>query len=113
MILLPNVEVMVGAPCSGFRLLISLFAFTVLYTYLLEGPWWGRTLLVVFTLPLSLLVNSIRITLIALVGEFMGSEAMHSFHDYSGYIVLILAFLVLVSFGRLVKCRKFNSMLMP
>jgi len=112
-ITLPNVLVEVGAPCSGFRLLISLFAFSVLFAYLKEGPWWGKALLVAFTLPLSLVVNSIRIALIAVVGEFMGSEAMHSFHDYSGYIVLILAFVVLSFFARLVKCRKFNSTLMP
>lgn len=112
LISLPNIEVMVGAPCSGFRLLISLLAFAVLFAYLKEGPLWGRLFLVGFALPLSLIVNSIRITLIAIVGEYMGSEAMHSFHDYSGYIVLVLAFIILSLVARLVRCRKFNSMLL-
>lgn len=112
-ITLPNIEVLVGAPCSGFRLLISLFAFSVLFTYLKEGPWWGRASLILVTLPLSLVVNSIRITLIAMVGEFFGSEAMHAFHDYSGYLVLVLAFVALWWMARLVRCQKFNSMLSP
>jgi exosortase len=111
MIILPNVEVMVGAPCSGFRLLISLLAFVVLFVYLKEGPLWGRASLLAFTVPLSLIVNSIRITLIALVGDYMGSDAMHKFHDYSGYLILVLAFVVLTLMARLVKCQKFNSML--
>ena len=108
---LPNIEVMVGAPCSGFRMLISLFAFAFLLAYLKEGPRWGRVTMVVVTLPLSVVLNSLRIMMIALVGEFMGSEAMHSFHDYSGYIVLALAFVLLSLVARLVKCQKFSSML--
>ena len=113
MISLPNIEVMVGAPCSGFRLLISLLAFAVLFAYLREGPLWGRLFLVAFTAPLSLIVNSLRIAMIALVGEYMGSDTMHSFHDYSGYIVLVLAFIILWFISRLVKCQKFNSKLIP
>lgn len=111
MITLPNIDVLVGSPCSGFRLLISLFAFSALFAYLKEGPLWGRLTLVAFTLPLSVLLNALRIAMIAIVGEFMGSEAMHTFHDYSGYIVLVLAFVVLSYGARFVKCRKFNSML--
>ncbi len=113
MISLPNIDVLVGSPCSGFRLLISLFAFSVLFVYLKEGPLWGRLTLVAFTLPLSVLLNCLRIMMIALVGEYMGGDAMHAFHDYSGYIVLVLAFVVLSYSARFVKCRKFNSMLIP
>jgi len=110
-ITLPNIEVLVGAPCSGFRLLIALFALSVLFVYLKEGPWWGKAILIGLTLPLSLVLNSIRIAMIAIVGEFMGSDAMHAFHDYSGYLMLVLAFIALFWLARLVKCEKFNSML--
>jgi len=108
---LPNIEVMVGAPCSGFRMLISLFAFAFLLAYLKEGPRWGRASMIVVTLPLSIILNSLRVVMIALVGEHYGSDAMHAFHDYSGYIVLALAFVALSLFARLVKCQKFSSML--
>ena len=111
MIALPNIEVMVGAPCSGFRLLISLFAFSVLFAYVKEGPWWGKAILISATLPLSVALNGIRVALIAIVGEYMGSEAMHSFHDYSGYLILILAFVLLSLLARFAKCRNFSSML--
>lgn len=106
-----NVQVLVGAPCSGFRLLISLAAFVVLFVFLKEGPRWGKAVLLLSILPLSIILNSIRVTMIALVGEFISSEAMHSFHDWSGYIMLVLAFLILSLLARLVKCQKFNSML--
>jgi exosortase len=108
---LPNIEVMVGAPCSGFRMLISLFAFAVLLAYLKEGPMWGRASMVIVTLPLSVILNAFRVFMIAMVGEYFGSDAMRTFHDSSGYIVLALAFVVLSFFARLVKCQKFNSIL--
>ena len=111
MIMMPNTEVLVGAPCSGFRLLISLFAFSTLFVYLKEGPLWGKGLIVAMTLPLSLVLNALRIAMIAIVGELLGKDAMHSFHNFSGYIILILAFVILYLFARVVKCQKFNSTL--
>ncbi len=108
---LPNAAVLVGQPCSGFRLLISLLAFSVFFAYMREGPRWGKLILVASTLPLSLVVNSIRIFLIALVGEFFGSEAMHAFHDYSGYLVLVLAFAILWQISKVVQCQKFKAVL--
>lgn len=106
-----NAPVQVGDPCSGFRLLISLVAFSVLFAYLVKGPLWGRLFLVFFTAPLSLIVNSVRIALIALVGIYYNSDVMHKFHDYSGYTVLAMAFVILWLVARLVKCREFGSML--
>lgn len=111
LIYMPYITVKVGAPCSGFRLLISLLAFSTLYAYLKEGPVWGKLTLVASTLPLSLIINSLRIAMIGIVGNSLGSEAMHKFHDYSGYIVLVLAFLFLSLLSRWVGCRKFNQML--
>lgn len=110
-IMMPNIEVLVGDPCSGFRLLISFIALSVLFVYLVEGSKWGKAMIIAFVLPLILILNSVRIALIAIVGELMGAEAMHTFHDFSGYIILILAFVILYLFARVVKCQKFNSTL--
>ncbi|MBP6964197.1 MAG: exosortase/archaeosortase family protein [Armatimonadetes bacterium] len=109
---LPNgVEARVAEACSGFRLLISLFAFSVLFAYLKEGPWWGLILLVAITLPLSVFANAIRITMVCLVGQWRGAEAMHAFHDWSGYIVLLLVLMCLPFLARLFRCRDFKPML--
>lgn len=109
-IALENISVFVGAPCSGFRMLIALLAFTAFFVYMKVGPMWGRLSLVVLVFPLSLIANSLRVLLIALVGEYWGEDAMHSFHDYSGYMVLIITFLVLLQIAKVVKCRDFKSM---
>ena len=112
-ITVPNLidVVQVGQPCSGFRLLISLLALCILIIYLVDGPKWGKAILLLFTLPLSVLLNSIRVAMIALVGNYMGVEAMLGFHDWSGYIMLVLAMISLFLLARLVKCREFSSIL--
>ncbi|MBI2841779.1 MAG: exosortase/archaeosortase family protein [Armatimonadetes bacterium] len=107
---LPNIEVLVGAPCSGFRMLIALLAFVIFFSYMKKGPMWGRLTLIALVIPLSLIANSIRVMMIALVGEHMGEEAMRSFHDYSGYIVLVIAFAILAALSKVVKCQDFKSM---
>ncbi|MEN6371665.1 MAG: exosortase/archaeosortase family protein [Armatimonadota bacterium] len=108
---LPNgLPMVVGAPCSGFRMLIALLAFTVFFVFMKKGPKWGKLSMVAIVLPLSLLANSVRVLMIALVGEYYGEDAMHAFHDYSGYIVLVITFAVLVLFAKVVKCRDFKSM---
>lgn len=108
---LPNgLQMVVGAPCSGFRMLIALLAFTIFFAFMKNGPNWGKIALVVFVIPLSLIANSVRVLLIALVGEYYGGDAMHSFHDYSGYIVLAITFGILVLLAKVVKCKDFKSM---
>jgi len=109
-IYMPNATVTVGAPCSGFRMLISLFAFSTFFAYMKDGPMWGRVATVASALPLAVVMNSIRVLLIALVGEFFGDDAMHAFHDWSGYIMLVVAFVVLEYISRGFGCRKFRSM---
>jgi len=107
---MPSIMVTVGAPCSGFRMLISLFAFSSFFAFMKEGPKWGRVGIVLFAFPLALLANSTRVMLIALVGEFHGEDAMHSFHDWSGYIMLVVSFVSIELVSRLLRCRKFRLM---
>lgn len=110
-IIMSNITAEVAEACSGFRILIAIFTFSVLFAYLKEGPLWGRLSLVAVTLPLSLIANSVRIVLVCMVGQYRGADAMHAFHDYSGYLVLLLVFIILWQIARLVKCRDFSSML--
>jgi exosortase/archaeosortase family protein len=52
-------------------------------------------------LPLALFINGLRIALIGVVGNAWGPEAGAQFHDYSGYITLILCFFILFKGARL------------
>ncbi|MDO8587952.1 MAG: exosortase/archaeosortase family protein [Armatimonadota bacterium] len=104
-----NVTVQVAQACSGFRMLISLFAFSTFFAHMKEGSAQGRVGLVLSALPLGLVANSMRIMFVALVGEFFGEDAMHAFHDYSGYLMLGVSFVVLELISRSMGCARFRT----
>jgi len=99
----------VGVACSGFKLLIALMTFTAFFVYMIQAPTWKRALLIVFAVPLSVFINSLRIAMIGYAGIWTGTaEAMHEFHDWSGYLGLAICFLVLFGFAKLIKANKFG-----
>ena len=99
----------VGIPCSGLRTLISLLTFTVFFIYLVRSAWWKKGVLLALSFPLSVFINSLRITMIGYAGFWTGSaEAMHKFHDYSGYIGLIICFAILFGFAKLMRIGQFG-----
>lgn len=85
----------VGVPCSGLKLTVALSAFTIFFMLVAKLRWWANLALIALVLPLALLFNGLRITLVGMVGEIWGSDAGRSFHDYSGYIMLVTCFLFL------------------
>lgn len=100
---------LVGSPCSGLRLLISLITFSWFFIYVINGKWWKKGLLMAFSFPLAVFINSLRIALIGFVGFWWYSaDYMHKFHDYSGYIGLVLCFIILFGTAKLLKMGDFN-----
>lgn len=95
-----NVEV----PCSGFKTLVGLMSFAGAFAYLVEAAQWKRWFLFLMSIPLAILVNGVRIALIGLVGELVSSQAAMTFHDWSGFLVLILGFMVLFSTAKALRC---------
>ena len=102
-----NFDLFVDVPCSGFKLLLSLLTFSAAFAYLVDGPPVKRFGLFLFSLPLALAVNAMRVTLIGIVGDCVGPAAAHVFHDWSGMITLVLGFVALFSLAKGLGCRKF------
>ncbi len=107
LIQMENFTLFVDVPCSGFKLLLSLLTFGAAFAYLVDGGPARRLLLFAFSLPLSLLVNSVRVALIGVVGECVGPAAAHVFHDWSGMITLVLGFTALFGLAKGLGCRTF------
>jgi len=106
-IIMPSWSFVVGVPCSGFKLLISLLTFTAFFAYMLKGELWRKVALFIFSGPFAIAINVLRVVMIGLVGEWFGEEAGHSFHDYSGYISLVVAFVILFKVAKWFGCRDF------
>lgn len=97
---LDNFTLDVGVPCSGLKLLLALTAFNVFFILIARLRWWANLLMLMIILPLGIGINGLRIALIGIVGNAYGPEAGHQFHDYSGYITLIVCFFILFKIAR-------------
>ena len=82
--------------CNGLRTLITVIGFGALYTYVcrLRGVW--RLVLFLMSVPVALVANSIRIVALIVVADIWSEEvATGSFHDISGALIFLLAFLMM------------------
>lgn len=104
---LENYTLNVDVPCSGFKLLLTLLTFSSAFAYLTDTSLGKRWALFLVSLPLSVLVNSIRIALIGIVGECLGASAAVTFHDWSGLISLVLCAFFLFGIAKALKCKTF------
>ena len=90
----------VAEPCSGLRSIFALMALTAGYAYFNQPTWLRRALLFACSVPLAILGNVMRILSICLVGSFASPDfATGFYHDYSGYVVFIVAIALMVAAG--------------
>jgi exosortase/archaeosortase family protein len=90
----------VDVPCSGLKLLLALTAFTIFFVLIARLKWWANLLALGMIPVLAILINGLRIALIGVVGDTWGQDAGMTFHDYSGYITLIICFMILFKIFR-------------
>jgi exosortase len=102
---LPNADLVIGAQCSGVNSLIALTALMLLAAYLLQGPSWGRTALILLAAPLAILGNIFRVTSLLFVAREWGAQAGFVFyHDYSGLGFFVIVLALMLPLTRLVRC---------
>lgn len=103
---LPNADLVIGAQCSGVNSLIALTALMTLAAYVLNGPLWGRFVLVLLSVPLAMLGNILRVASLLFVARSMGAQAAFVYyHDYSGIFFFLLVFLLMFPLTRLLQAR--------
>ena len=95
----------VAAPCSGLRSLFAMMALTAGYAYFNQPTLLRRGLLFALSIPIAIAGNVVRILTIALVGTCFSKDfALGFYHDYSGYVVFIVAiFLMLATSAMITK----------
>jgi exosortase len=91
----------VAVPCSGLKLMVAVACFTAHFVLIARKEFSFNFLMFVLVVPLCLFINGLRIALIGVVGELRGGEAAMAFHDYSGYLTLLICFYILFKFARL------------
>jgi exosortase A len=99
---LPSGSLRIADPCSGLRSLIALVALGALFAYLTRGNLWKRLVLFASAVPLAVVANIVRISLLCVVADVRGVDAaLGFFHNFSGIILFLIAFAGLVIVRRL------------
>jgi exosortase len=99
----------IAEPCSGLRSLFALMALTAGYAYFNQPTWFRRALLFLCSIPLAILGNVARIVSICVIASCTDPQfATGFYHDYSGYIVFIVAISLMVVAGGILD-RIFNK----
>ena len=83
--------------CSGLRFLIPMIVLGILLAYFFKAALWKRIVLVLSTVPLSIVTNSLRIALTAVLYEVWGAEAAEGFfHGFSGWFIFMFTLAILL-----------------
>ncbi len=101
LVYLNNYTLNVAVPCSGLKLLVALTALTGFIVLIGRMKFWANVVMLALIVPLGLLINGLRIALIGMVGDYNGTEAANTFHDWSGWITLIICFFILSKIARI------------
>jgi exosortase len=94
----------VAEACSGIRSIMALTMLSVLLAYLSSNTWWRKAFLVVCAIPIAMLANILRVSGTGILAHFFGDKVARGFlHEFSGLVVFIFGFLVIISLSRLLE----------
>jgi exosortase D (VPLPA-CTERM-specific) len=90
--------------CSGLRYLMPLILMALLFGYFYCRRWWQNAVLLITVIPLSIIVNGLRIFATGMLHVWGHPElAEDFFHDFSGWIVFMLAGAILLGISLILR----------
>jgi len=89
--------------CSGIRSLLSLTFLSLVYAYFFDKDVWMRWVLLVLTIPIAILANSGRVTITGILSEINPELARGFFHSLEGWIIFLIALVMLVGTHALIR----------
>lgn len=90
----------VADACSGIRSLIAITALTAIYANMTQRTPWKQWLMFAMSIPLAMSGNVVRIFTTGIVAEAFGTDmAMQLYHDFSGFIIFMVVFIMLIGVG--------------
>lgn len=93
---LPSIALEVAEACSGIRSLLSLVTLAIIYGYLMEKRTWLRCILVLASVPIAILANSLRIIGTGLLVQYWDPDKAEGyFHASWGWIIFVVSLVML------------------
>jgi exosortase len=92
-----NVSVAVLEACNGLRMITAFFVISGLVVLLVQRAWWEKLVILISSLPIALLCNTIRLAITAVFFTILEGEYWEQiFHDFGGYAMMPLALAAVV-----------------
>ena len=101
-LILANATLEVAEACSGIRSLVSLFTLGIVFGYFVDRRLWVRTIIALSAIPVAILANGLRVASAGIAAHNFGAAGVEGlFHEFSGWVVFVLAFLMMFALQRL------------
>lgn len=85
-------KLQVAEACNGLRYLFPLLTVSFILAYVYRAPIWLKIVIFLSALPITVLMNSMRIGAIGLLVERWGPMMAEGFmHDFEGWVVFVLS----------------------
>ncbi|MEL6113356.1 MAG: VPLPA-CTERM-specific exosortase XrtD [Pseudomonadota bacterium] len=84
-------QLAVAEACSGLRYLFPFLSLGFLAAYLFKGTWWQKAIIFLSTIPITILMNSLRIAITGILVQAYGTSHTEGFlHFFEGWVVFLL-----------------------
>jgi exosortase len=100
-LVLANTTLEVAEACSGIRSLVSLLTLAIVLGYFSDPRVWVRTLIALSSVPVAIVTNAARVAGTGIAAHRFGAAAAEGFiHEFSGWMVFIAAFALMLAVQR-------------
>nr|WP_319392943.1 VPLPA-CTERM-specific exosortase XrtD [uncultured Desulfobacter sp.] len=83
--------------CSGLRYLFPMIILSILIAYFYKARLWKKILLILSSIPLTVITNAFRIALTGILSKYFGSKVVEGFfHDFEGWLIFMVTLGVLL-----------------
>ena len=95
---LGSYKLQVAEACSGLRYLYPLLSFSFLAAYLFQAPIWQRAVIFLSAIPITIVMNSLRIAMIGVLVDRWGPGQAEGFlHFFEGWVIFIACAAILAA----------------
>ena len=90
-------KLQVAEACSGLRYLFPLMTLGFLMAYFYKGARWKRIVLFLSSMPITVIMNSLRVGIIGVTVEYWGIDMAEGFlHEFQGWMIFMLSSLLML-----------------
>ncbi len=87
----------VAEACSGLRYMFPILSFSYIFAVIYRGPTWHKATLLVSAVPITILMNSVRIAVAGIIVNYFGLEHLEGFsHFFEGWVIFMLCIAALL-----------------